>query len=115
VTPNGLPWGATIFDFYTVQQPDDPKERNVLSGSQLLEWSKTNGEDVLAKGEIEWARREREPCVLGPLPHGSFVVEQEANIRARKEGWGTSIPRDKLTIDPADNVSFPFLYSQRLH
>jgi hypothetical protein len=116
VTPNGLPWGATIFDFYTVQQPDDPSgistARNIFSGSQLLEWSKATGVDVLAKDEIEWVRREEEPCVLEPPAHGLYVVEQEANIRARKEGWGTSIPRDTLKIDPTNNVCF--LYSRRV-
>jgi hypothetical protein len=120
VTPNGLPWGATIFDFYTVRQPEDPrgisKAKNVFSGSQLLEWSKANGENIFAKDEIEWARREEEPFVLEPPAHGLFVVEQEANIRARKEGWGMSMPRDTVlnSIDPTDNVCFLFLYSRRL-
>lgn len=124
LTPNCLPWGATIFDFYTVEESGDPsgtsKNGKIFSGSQLLEWSKANanGEDGLAKDEIEWARREEEPCVLEPPAHGLYVVEQEANIRARKEGWGTSLPRDAdaimNSVDPTDSVCVLSPFSPQL-
>jgi hypothetical protein len=114
-TPNGLPWGATIFDFYYARQcPPISMAWNVYTGSQLLEWSKANGEDDWAKDEIEWARREEEPHVLEPCAPGTFLENQEENIRARREGWGTSMPKDVglNTIDiAADNVRVHFLYS----
>jgi hypothetical protein len=90
-TPNGLPWGATVFDFYYFAL--DPSS-NIYSGSQLLEWSKAIGEEVLAKDEIEWASIEETPRIIDLYPPSMSVVIQEENIRARKEGWGISMPKD---------------------
>ena len=99
-TPNGLPWGATIFDFYHFAL--DPSESsNIYSGSQLSEWSKAIGEEGLAKDEIEWASMEGMPRIIELYPPSMSVVIQEENIRARKEGWGISMPKD-VALDSID-------------
>ena len=102
-TPNGLPWGATVFDFYHVLQ--DSLKLNIYTGSQLLEWSKANGEESLAKAEIEWASREEKPRIIDPYPPRMSLAIQEENIRARKVGWGTSMPKDKPEVmDSVDHT-----------
>lgn len=97
-TPNGLPWGATVFDFYYIRQPDHCPAWKVCTGSQLLEWSQANGEEDWAKDEIEWAKREEEPHVIEPCAPYTFLAEQEENIKARKEGWGISMHNGKGAV-----------------
>lgn len=92
-TPNGAAWGASAFDFYNLQLI--PNVRIVTSGSKLLEWAEKNEQEMVrAKDEIEWARREEDPRVIEPCALGTYVAEQERNIRSRKQGWGVPIPMD---------------------
>ena len=42
--------------------------------------------------EIEWAKREEAPHVVEPCSHGTFLENQEQNIRSRAAGWGTPMP-----------------------
>lgn len=66
-TPNGLPWGATLFDFYMVNRaPDIPGFMTITTGSKLAAWTKANNETEIAADEIEWAEREEEPKEIPP-------------------------------------------------
>ena len=85
-TPNGLLWGATVFDCYSVQKV--PNIWTISMGSTLLDRTEQSGEDY-AMDEIEWAKREKAPHVVEPCPHGTFLENQEQNIRSRAAGWGT--------------------------
>jgi hypothetical protein len=92
-TPNGAAWGASVFDFYTVEMLPDTWV--VMTGSKLLAWAEGREEEMArAKDEIEWARREEDPCMIEPRALGKFLEQQEDYIRSREIGWGVPMPMD---------------------
>lgn len=92
-TSNGIrPWGHSLADFYHVMRcptDDMPHTMTVMSGSELLQWAKANGELDSAPEEIKRAEEEPEPEKIEPISLALFLYFQEAQVRAGK--WGKSI------------------------
>lgn len=83
MTPNGLLWGATLFDFYFVQRLfDRPELKSILTGSKLATWAKANGEtDGPMKACLEWAENEKDPELIAPYDIQELVRNREKSIR----------------------------------
>ncbi|KAJ7074284.1 hypothetical protein C8F01DRAFT_929860, partial [Mycena amicta] len=67
-TPNGLLWGATLYDFYFVRpMPDVPSYLITTTGSRLADKMRQIGEVDYAKDELQWADQEAHPEQYVPL------------------------------------------------
>ena len=66
LSPDGYPWGATLYDIYSVRRlPNIPNMVSFMTGSALREVMEAMGEVDVAAPEIEWARSEGKPRVEG--------------------------------------------------
>lgn len=62
LSPDGYPWGATLYDFYAVHRfPDIQLAISYMTGSALLQAMKALDELDAAVPEIEWAMSEGKP------------------------------------------------------
>ena len=66
LSPDGYPWGETLYDIYCVDRlPDVPGVVSMMTGSAICEGMLELGELDAAAAEIEWAKSEGKPRVEG--------------------------------------------------
>ncbi|KAF9219164.1 hypothetical protein BS17DRAFT_789925 [Gyrodon lividus] len=74
-TPNELPWGATLYDFFIVRRiPEIPNAITKMTGSKLLKVMEKLGELGSAKHEVEWAVMEEDPKII-PVADTKELIE----------------------------------------
>ncbi|KAG8214876.1 hypothetical protein J3R82DRAFT_10046 [Butyriboletus roseoflavus] len=84
LSPDGYPWGATLYDLYVVQRiPMFPNAVSTMTGSGIWEAMKELGELDVAVSEIEWAKSEGKPRVEGVANTGVLIecMERRLNLR----------------------------------
>lgn len=83
-TPNGLPWGATLFDFYMVNRaPSLQGIMTVTTGSKLAAWMKAHNETEIAADELEWAECEAEPRKIPTCDIVELIRTNEDHVHSR--------------------------------
>jgi hypothetical protein len=84
---NAQLWGATLFDFYTVNRLPETKNLVTLSsGSKLAAWMKANGEDY-AKNQLEFAEDEDDPHLILPYEITKLIHLADSMQPHNKKSW----------------------------
>ncbi|KAF8894951.1 hypothetical protein CPB84DRAFT_1710693 [Gymnopilus junonius] len=88
MTPNNVQiWGATLFDFYTVNRiPSVPNLVTFSSGSKLARWMKEQKE-TYAQDFVERQDEEEDPRLIFPCDIGRLIKDGEAIFAERS--WAT--------------------------
>ncbi|KAH0832327.1 hypothetical protein J3R83DRAFT_13340 [Lanmaoa asiatica] len=74
LSPDGYPWGATLYDFFNVNRmPENPCTTTIMSGSAISEAMKRLGELDVAGPEMEWAKAEGSPRLEG-VANTEFLI-----------------------------------------
>ena len=77
-TPNGLSWGATLYDFYHVQAiPQIENFISITSGSRIAAAVRAVGETDVAADELAWADQEADPCEVPVADPGELIQSFE--------------------------------------
>lgn len=105
-TPNDLPWGATLWDFYSVLRiPSVPGFVSFTTGSRLAATMRQFKELEHAKYELDWADEEADPVQLRPADIAELIEGYEARVRM---GLAKSMPR-VVPTDPVDTTPVSFI------
>jgi hypothetical protein len=127
-SPDGYPWGATLYDFYSVNRiPTIPDYVSFTTGSSLFQMAQALGELDVAAPEIEWAKLEGQPrdegvadteelirCIdtrlqlwkrLDPSKYATGKQDGEQNKEDEMESDDETVP---VNVPPTIPITSPF-------
>ncbi|KAF8133263.1 hypothetical protein EV363DRAFT_1430595 [Boletus edulis] len=84
LSPDGYPWGETLYDIYGVNRAPDLPDASVMSyttGSMLRQLMEAMGELDVAAPEIEWAKTEGQPRIEGVADTEELINCTDTRLR----------------------------------
>ncbi|KAF8419970.1 hypothetical protein L210DRAFT_3655060 [Boletus edulis BED1] len=82
LSPDGYPWGATLYDIYTVNRiPSVFGLMTFTTGSMLRQAMEAMGELDAAAPEIEWAKTEGQPRIVGVADTEELITCADTALR----------------------------------
>ncbi|KAF8133336.1 hypothetical protein EV363DRAFT_1325980 [Boletus edulis] len=84
LSPDGYPWGETLYDIYGVNRAPDLPDASVMSyttGSMLRQLMEAMGELDVAAPEIEWAKSEGQPRIEGVADTEELINCTDTRLR----------------------------------
>jgi hypothetical protein len=90
---NAHPWGATLFDFYSVKPLPESTNLAFSSGSTLAAWMKANGEDY-AKNLLEFTENEEDPYLIHPYEITGLIQDTDQSVDDKKS-WIRVVEKEK--------------------
>ncbi|KAG6379311.1 hypothetical protein JVT61DRAFT_11766 [Boletus reticuloceps] len=82
LSPDGYPWGATLYDIYSVNRiPSVFNLKSYTTGSMLHQVMEAMGELDAAAPEIEWAKTEGQPRIEGAADTEELITCADTRLR----------------------------------
>jgi hypothetical protein len=104
LSPDGYPWGATLYDIYSVNRlPEVPGMVSTMTGSAICEAMEELGELDVAAPEIEWAKSEGKPRVEGAADTEELIRCTDTRLQVSPSfGVSSEAPKGKQDEEAKD-------------